>query len=215
MKIETDFQVEDTLSSLAAIVKKIDDYPSWSYTGRTNIECMLFEFRKILNETFKFSNKIKVDQNVKELEMVTELSRTIIILFEHHINNFHVYSDRSEGPPKGLVENFEAFNKIDEEMTKDYLVEKYLDLSADPCAKSILQSNCGNSKSPKCGRTNFSPDVIKILTSWIKTNKDNPFPSLEEKQKLVSSTKISMKQLNNWFVNARRRKYKTNKPSIS
>jgi hypothetical protein len=44
-----------------------------------------------------------------------------------------------------------------------------------------------------------------ILRKWLEQHVDRPYPSEEEKQELVQRTGLDPKQVNNWFINARRR----------
>lgn len=50
--------------------------------------------------------------------------------------------------------------------------------------------------------------VSKILLDWLDNNKQYPYPSVEEKQRLIKLTNLSEVQINYWFSNARRRRAK-------
>lgn len=54
-------------------------------------------------------------------------------------------------------------------------------------------------------RTNYSKYVSKILKSWLNENLVNPYPTEKEKQSLSDQTGLNQTQINNWFINARRR----------
>jgi hypothetical protein len=54
-------------------------------------------------------------------------------------------------------------------------------------------------------RTNFSKHAIQTLKSWLFNNKNDPYPSELEKQTLSAKTSMTINQINNWFINARRR----------
>ncbi|RKP10684.1 hypothetical protein THASP1DRAFT_12494, partial [Thamnocephalis sphaerospora] len=43
------------------------------------------------------------------------------------------------------------------------------------------------------------------LRHWLAANAHRPYPTPEEKQALCRLTGLAMTQLNDWFVNARRR----------
>ncbi|KAJ5977108.1 hypothetical protein N7501_000450 [Penicillium viridicatum] len=47
--------------------------------------------------------------------------------------------------------------------------------------------------------------VTDILRDWFHQNLDDPYPSEEEKQMLMTRTGLSLSQVSNWFINARRR----------
>ncbi|KAJ3412829.1 Homeobox protein Meis2 [Chytridiales sp. JEL 0842] len=55
-------------------------------------------------------------------------------------------------------------------------------------------------------RPNFSPEALKVLTTWLEAHLDNPYPSIIEKEQLAGVTGLKVKQVNDWFINARRRR---------
>lgn len=60
------------------------------------------------------------------------------------------------------------------------------------------------SMKPK-SRPNFSKKALLILQDWLRVHRDHPYPSPEAKERLRDITGLSIKQLNDWFINARRR----------
>jgi hypothetical protein len=54
-------------------------------------------------------------------------------------------------------------------------------------------------------RPRHDPKAIKILRAWLKEHIDNPYPTPEKKNDFAQSTGLSLKQIDNWFTNARRR----------
>lgn len=60
-------------------------------------------------------------------------------------------------------------------------------------------------KNTKQKRTNYPKKVSKILKDWLATNIVNPYPSENEKVCLSDRTGLDQTQINNWFINARRR----------
>ncbi|KAJ3108391.1 hypothetical protein HDU96_007542 [Phlyctochytrium bullatum] len=55
-------------------------------------------------------------------------------------------------------------------------------------------------------RPNFPPDVLKLLTGWLNANLGHPYPPQDVKQQLAKQTGLKLKQVNDWFINARRRR---------
>ncbi|KAI8840093.1 homeobox KN domain-containing protein [Chytriomyces cf. hyalinus JEL632] len=55
-------------------------------------------------------------------------------------------------------------------------------------------------------RANFNQAVLEILTGWLEDHKEDPYPSVEQKKMLADQCGLNMKQVNNWFINARRRR---------
>jgi hypothetical protein len=54
-------------------------------------------------------------------------------------------------------------------------------------------------------RPNHSKSVIETLKKWLHSHTSHPYPTEHQKTELCMSTGLSMLQLNNWFINARRR----------
>lgn len=50
----------------------------------------------------------------------------------------------------------------------------------------------------------ISKSVSKVLKRWLYEHIDNPYPSHVEKQKLSDKTGLATKQIQNWFINARK-----------
>lgn len=43
-----------------------------------------------------------------------------------------------------------------------------------------------------------------ILVRWVAENKQNPYPTEEEKENLAHICQLTKKQVSNWFTNARK-----------
>jgi hypothetical protein len=71
---------------------------------------------------------------------------------------------------------------------------------SDPTQSSNLSSN-GRRKVPKV----FSKEAINKFRSWLFQNLSHPYPSEEQKKQLANDTGLTILQVNNWFINARRR----------
>ncbi|KAI5288747.1 hypothetical protein KEM55_008994 [Ascosphaera atra] len=54
-------------------------------------------------------------------------------------------------------------------------------------------------------RGNLPKKVTDILRAWFSQHIDHPYPSEEDKQMLINQTGLSISQISNWFINARRR----------
>ncbi|OAD80424.1 Homeodomain-like DNA binding domain-containing transcription factor, partial [Phycomyces blakesleeanus NRRL 1555(-)] len=54
-------------------------------------------------------------------------------------------------------------------------------------------------------RGNLPKPVTAILKQWLVGHYDNPYPSEDEKGALKESTHLTLSQISNWFINARRR----------
>ena len=57
-------------------------------------------------------------------------------------------------------------------------------------------------------------DTTSVLKSWWQTHAKWPYPTEEDKARLVQETGLQLKQINNWFINQRKRNWHSN-PSSS
>jgi hypothetical protein len=58
---------------------------------------------------------------------------------------------------------------------------------------------------PKRRRGNLPKSTTALLKEWLAQHKKHPYPTEEEKHLLASETNLSLQQISNWFINARRR----------
>jgi hypothetical protein len=54
-------------------------------------------------------------------------------------------------------------------------------------------------------RGNLPKSVTAILKQWLIDHRGHPYPTEEEKRGLRSKTNLTLNQISNWFINARRR----------
>nr|KJB55054.1 hypothetical protein B456_009G060200 [Gossypium raimondii]KJB55055.1 hypothetical protein B456_009G060200 [Gossypium raimondii] len=57
-------------------------------------------------------------------------------------------------------------------------------------------------------------DTTSVLKAWWQSHSKWPYPTEEDKAKLVQETGLQLKQINNWFINQRKRNWHSN-PSTS
>ncbi|KAJ7296319.1 hypothetical protein O6H91_03G035000 [Diphasiastrum complanatum] len=58
-------------------------------------------------------------------------------------------------------------------------------------------------------------DTTSVLKSWWHAHSKWPYPSEEEKTRLVQETGLELKQINNWFINQRKRNWHNNASASS
>lgn len=59
----------------------------------------------------------------------------------------------------------------------------------------------------RTGQKNIEDWKKDILSKWVKENGNNPYPSEDDKERLAEECNLSIKQVSNWFTNARKVSY--------
>jgi hypothetical protein len=86
--------------------------------------------------------------------------------------------------------------------------QKRLELDAQMTAQRATDSDSipKEVKSGRKKRQNLPRQTTLILLSWLSEHLDRPYPNSREKYDLLLKTRLTIQQLDNWFINARRRK---------
>ncbi|KAF5800716.1 putative transcription factor Homeodomain-TALE-KNOX family [Helianthus annuus] len=58
-------------------------------------------------------------------------------------------------------------------------------------------------------------DTTSVLKDWWEQHKKWPYPTEDDKAKLVEETGLQLKQINNWFINQRKRNWHSNSNSMT
>ena len=58
-------------------------------------------------------------------------------------------------------------------------------------------------------RSQLPDDAVDILNDWFDDHVNNPYPQIEEKERLARQSNITVKQVNAWFSNIRNRSQNT------
>ncbi|KAI7848546.1 hypothetical protein BDC45DRAFT_561566 [Circinella umbellata] len=75
-----------------------------------------------------------------------------------------------------------------------------------PSPTTPTTSNSGsNNNLVKRRRGNLPKAVTAILREWLSRHKKHPYPTEDEKAALARQTNLTLNQISNWFINARRR----------
>jgi hypothetical protein len=62
------------------------------------------------------------------------------------------------------------------------------------------------SKNKRRKRGSLNNDQRAVLTSWLEAHINNPYPTENEKLELIKVTTLERVQIENWFVNTRKRR---------
>ncbi|KAG1945441.1 homeobox protein PKNOX1.1 isoform X5 [Pimephales promelas] len=63
----------------------------------------------------------------------------------------------------------------------------------------------GDDSSPKNKRGVLPKQATNVMRSWLFQHIAHPYPTEEEKKQIATQTNLTLLQVNNWFINARRR----------
>jgi len=69
---------------------------------------------------------------------------------------------------------------------------------------SVLSDGAGCQQKRKVPKV-FSKEAITKFRAWLFQNLTHPYPSEDQKKQLANDTGLTILQVNNWFINARRR----------
>lgn len=58
-------------------------------------------------------------------------------------------------------------------------------------------------------------DTTSVLKNWWQQHSKWPYPTEDDKAKLVEETGLQLKQINNWFINQRKRNWHSNSQSVT
>ncbi|GAB2274033.1 Homeobox protein knotted-1-like 3 [Dionaea muscipula] len=58
-------------------------------------------------------------------------------------------------------------------------------------------------------------DTTSVLKAWWQQHSKWPYPTEDDKAKLVEETGLQLKQINNWFINQRKRNWNNNPQSAN
>jgi hypothetical protein len=58
-------------------------------------------------------------------------------------------------------------------------------------------------------------DITSVLKNWWQQHAKWPYPTEDDKAKLVEETGLQLKQINNWFINQRKRNWHSNSQSVT
>lgn len=180
-KIETDYFVNNNIDqqTLLSILKDINQ----------SIEC----FHESFNPENDTKNMISFLLILERFKKNLVFESSVINIVESEFQSLFYNLDKvasSSNDPERSFENNEDLN----------------------CNESLNEKSFENKESeyfirskPRNKRANYPKKISRILKNWLKENMNNPYPSESEKLMLIEHTGLDSTQINNWFINARRR----------
>lgn len=76
---------------------------------------------------------------------------------------------------------------------------------SSPSSDEDEENNANSTQGNKVKRGILPRKATTVLRSWLFQHLVHPYPTEEEKRQLAAQTKLTLLQVNNWFINARRR----------
>lgn len=58
-------------------------------------------------------------------------------------------------------------------------------------------------------RFTLAAGARRVLAEWVEKHMEDPYPTTEEKQEIASAAQLSLRQVNDWFTNYRKRHWQT------
>jgi len=101
-----------------------------------------------------------------------------------------------------------ALQKIKENISQslDQLTEKIVEAVSD--VPTIQSQSVTIHKKGRKGKTKIPKKALTTLKNWLTEHFQDPYPSPAEKIRLANEAGITLKQVQNWFTNARGRIWK-------
>lgn len=192
-------KTQNTMSLAEKVAKMEEDY-FFEHIDRKNMHSIIKQVEMEFESLQSSLTKEKDLKNVVSLFLILERLKKGLI-FENYVLNI-------------FEKEILSFTLLLDKTTNNSSGDKELGLSNDDVNFEIIQSSSYLRKQDsnnifvqkiKNKRSNYPKKISRILKNWLKENMNNPYPSDSEKAILMELTELDSTQINNWFINARRR----------
>ncbi|KAI8883226.1 hypothetical protein K501DRAFT_323565 [Backusella circina FSU 941] len=109
------------------------------------------------------------------------------------------------GQPKTIMMPPYASMSPELSTSSDYYYPKPLYMNQQPIKKNTPNASVVDPTTKKRRRGNLPKEVTEFLRRWLIQHKKHPYPAEKEKIDLARHTGLTVNQISNWFINARRR----------
>lgn len=100
---------------------------------------------------------------------------------------------------------YPSYASIMEEEKKGYVPQKKVTAIKSKSTPTASTSTSSTDTTKKRRRGNLPKEVTEFLRKWLIQHKKHPYPAEKEKVDLARHTGLTVNQISNWFINARRR----------
>ncbi|KAF8261471.1 homeobox KN domain-containing protein [Lactarius quietus] len=122
-------------------------------------------------------------------------------------------SGLGDAAPQGEGRTFYALSEEERILSSPIVVRGHTSINAavphPPSASQVPASPTSSTvlvvERPPRKRGKIPKPTTDLLKDWLHRHSDHPYPTEDEKKQLCAATGLSMSQLSNWMINARRR----------
>ncbi|ORY48712.1 hypothetical protein BCR33DRAFT_714432 [Rhizoclosmatium globosum] len=111
----------------------------------------------------------------------------------------------SKRAPRIKTQNLELRSREVPKSSSTGSVNEDLDEAASPTSSGTPASESRQVKSKTKSRPNHKPNITARLFKWLMEHQHEPYPNEDEKKSMAADTGLTLNQINDWFINARRR----------
>ncbi|KAJ3091519.1 hypothetical protein HK102_000266 [Quaeritorhiza haematococci] len=139
-------------------------------------------------------------------QRVSQECVVVIALLLHQIQDT-LASLPSTDELKTIVESFgdDFASESEEELETPKPRLQVAEQRAAPASLRAKKTAQKGKRTPAYTRPNYPEHVTNLLKKWLFDNQAEPYPSEQTKLRLCEQTGLNLTQMNNWFINARRR----------